>query len=86
MSTNELRQIEFEGSDLYVCPNGCPESELELGKDQQSFMAVMGKPYKYIRCGQCGFGDSDEEKQAKVDMAEVIGVWNQKCLEHQSAV
>lgn len=80
MATKELREIEFDGQKLYTCPNGCSESELELGKDQQSFMAIMGTPYKYLRCGQCGFGDDIEDRQPKLDMAEVIEVWNRKCL------
>lgn len=79
MATNELRKIEFEGKKLYTCPNGCDETELELGQDQQSFMAVLGKPYKYLRCGQCGFGDSEDDREVKLDMADVIDVWNRKC-------
>ncbi len=83
MATKALREIEFDGKKLYTCPNGCDESELELGRDQQSFMAIVGVPYKYLRCGQCKFGDNAGDnagdRQAKLDMAEVIEVWNQKC-------
>jgi len=77
-----MRLIEFNDKQIYTCPNGCDESELELGKDQQSFMAIIGSPYKYIRCGKCLFGD--EDKQAKLDMAEVIDVWNKKCTSWSS--
>lgn len=75
-----MRSIDFDGKQLYTCPNGCNESELELGKDQDSFMAIIGVPYKYIRCGKCGFGDTETYKQVKLDMADVITVWNNKCL------
>lgn len=74
-----LRRIEFEGRELYVCPNGCEESELELGKDESSFMAMMGVPYKYIRCGECGFGDGNKGSNVKLDMQDVITVWNETC-------
>ncbi len=78
------RQIEYEGMKLYTCPNGCDESELETGTEGQSFMAIMGKPHKYLRCGKCKFGD-ENAVNSKTDMADVIRVWNDSCeAEHAS--
>ena len=73
-----LREIEFEGQVLYACPNGCDESELETGTEGQTFMAIMGKPHKYLRCGKCLFGEENKEN-AKVDMADALSVWNAAC-------
>lgn len=36
------------------CPRGCGFEELELGRESESFMAVIGAPYMRIRCGCCG--------------------------------
>ena len=79
MTTTTLREIEFEGHKLYTCPNGCSESELKLGRDNSSFMAVIGTPYKYLRCGECGFGEENKGSKVKLDMADVIAVWNESC-------
>lgn len=73
-----LREIEYEGQSLYTCPNGCDESELETGTEGQTFMAIMGKPHKYLRCGKCLFGEENKES-AKVDMADVLSAWNAAC-------
>lgn len=79
MTKPNLREINFEGQKLYTCPNGCHEAELELGSEHQSFMAIIGKPYKYIRCGKCGFGDHKDERQVELEIIDVIKVWNHKC-------
>lgn len=80
--TRELRKIDHNGSEIYACPNGCDESELELGRDESSFMAILGKPYKYIRCGNCGFGEESKGTALKLEMPDVIEVWNKACEEY----
>lgn len=77
-SMRELREVELDGQRLYTCPNGCDESELETGTEGQSFMAIMGKPHRYLRCGKCGFGE-DNRQHPKVEMTDVIATWNATC-------
>ena len=73
-----LRQIYFNGTKIYTCPNGCDESELEMGTDESSFSAMIGRPHKYIRCGKCLFGD-DNKQHASISDDEVIDIWNKSC-------
>ncbi len=73
------RLIDYQGHKLSTCPNGCPASELELGRDQSSFMAMVGEPYKYIRCGKCGFGEENKGVKVKLRLADAISVWNETC-------
>lgn len=73
-----LRQIDFNDTKIYTCPNGCDESDLEMGKDESSFMAMMGCPHKYIRCGKCLFGD-ENKRYASTSDDEIVSVWNKAC-------
>ncbi len=71
MKTKEYSPTE---KDLLQCPHGHPKSEIELGSDQSSFMAIVGVPYKYIRCGVCLF--PEDNWKPRLDLKEAVDDWN----------
>lgn len=38
-------------------------------------MAIVGVPYKYLRCGVCLFGE--ENFKPKLDLKDVVNDWNE---------
>lgn len=80
---NQSRLITYQGFDLRTCPNGCPETELELGSEHQSLMAIFGSPYKYLRCGKCHFGE-ELKAEPQFHVRDVVGAWNKLVLEHNA--
>lgn len=58
------------------CPSGCGFDDLELGKEGQSFMAVIGAPYMRIRCGKCGL-----TALPGVGKDGAVAVWNSASAE-----
>lgn len=69
----------YNGHRVFTCPNGCDEAELEVGTDLSSFLALCGHPYKYIRCGACGFGEENKDGPLTTEIGEAIAVWNGSC-------
>ena len=61
--------------DVLACPNGCSKDEIELGTDQASFMAIVGAPYKYLRCGKCGFGEENKSTPG-IGVRSAVEQWN----------
>jgi len=70
--------MRVEGRTVHPCPNGCSVLEIEVGTEGTSFLAIMGKPYRYLRCGQCKFGE-DNKTHVRSTMGEAIDVWNAAC-------
>lgn len=66
--------IKYRGHKLCLCPNGCDPEELEMGIENESCHALLGIPFRYIRCGKCKFGEGNEPSSA-VD--KIVGVWNE---------
>ena len=64
------------------CPNGCDFDDLQLGKEEESFMAVLGAPYQFVRCGNCLFNEKDPALGASEialanDRDGAIANWNE---------
>ena len=64
--------------ELFQCPNGCDFNEIEIGKESESFMAMMNSPHQYLRCGKCGFNDPEEKSHAHLsyNLGDCIDKWN----------
>lgn len=75
----QLRETEFDGQKLYLCPHGCPKEEIERGRATNTGAAVFGFPQTYLRCGKCGFGDENGRDNTKYDLTEAIQIWNAHC-------
>ena len=74
MNTVEM----YEG--VAKCPNGCGFDELEVGTNQCGFMAILGSPQKYIRCGKCMFNNENTASLA-FSMEDVKEKWNEAVKE-----
>ncbi len=68
------------GKDILKCPSGCDFDEIEIGKEGQSFMAIMNAPYQYLRCGKCGFNDPEEKSHDMLylNTKDSIDKWNRE--------
>lgn len=68
------------GKELKKCPTGCSFDEIEIGKEGESFMAIMNAPYQYLRCGKCGFNDPEEKghDMLSLNLEDSIDKWNLK--------
>jgi len=67
------------GKEIKKCPAGCSFDEIEIGKEGQSFMAIMNAPYQYLRCGKCGFNDPEDKNKLKLsfNLSDSIDRWNE---------
>ena len=73
---------ESHESGILRCPNKCDFDELVLGKESESFMAVIGAPYQFVCCGNCRFNDKGPAfGMSEVGLAnnreEAITKWNE---------
>lgn len=64
------------GKTILRCPTGCGFDELELGKEDQSFMAMLGAPHQFVRCGKCGFNGDPKLAALSVSRDGAIEKWN----------
>jgi len=66
------------GKEIFRCPTGCDFNEIELGKEHQSFMAIMDAPYMYLRCGACGHNDPEVKgfDMLSNNLGDAIEKWN----------
>lgn len=76
-STKKVPDCETE---IHQCPKGCSFDEIETGTDRSSFMAVVGSPYLYICCGECGFNKEDGKDHTGFNLNDAIIKWNEAVL------
>ena len=57
-----------------------------MGKEHESFMAIMSAPHQYLRCSECGFNDSVEKDfdMLSNNLEDAIDKWNQKIAEREA--
>ncbi len=74
----KLKQTNVPNTDLqiYECPCECGFENIEIGKDQESFMALFEAPYQYLRCGRCGFGEKKDFKDLSHNITDAVIRWN----------
>lgn len=73
----ETRKVPGCKTEIQQCPNGCSFDEIETGKDHSSFMAIMGSPHIYIRCGECGFNGEIGKEHTAFDLNSAVIKWNE---------
>jgi hypothetical protein len=66
------------GLEIYQCPTGCSFDDIEVGKEGQSFMAIMNAPYQYLRCSKCGFNEKTGYDDLSNNLKDSIEKWNKR--------
>ena len=72
----QMRQVPGCDVEVRQCPNGCSFDELEVGRAQTTFMAVVGSPEIYICCGECDFNREEGVKRTAYTLEEAVANWN----------
>lgn len=70
-------------NDVMGCPTGCEKAEIEVGREQQSFMAVLGAPHQHLRCGKCGFNGDSKTVDLAHSIEDAVANWN-KAVQRES--
>jgi len=63
-------------TEIEECPNGCSFGEIEIGKEGQSFMAMIGSPHLYICCGECDFNRDEGKSRLAFNTNDAVIEWN----------
>lgn len=81
MTAEQSNEAYLNGARIYRCPNGCEYCELERGRANGTFMALMNAPPTYLRCGVCEFGETTGRANIRYNTPDAIDVWNATVFE-----